>query len=287
MNEKKNKYAVFTMDVEDFTDTECVRHSNAKGLPNMLDGLDEYIRFLEGYHIKATLFTVCKTVSSVKDRLKGYLARGHKLALHGYEHIAPQRMTDEQFRMDTERAKRFLEDTFQTEVSGYRAPCFSMNNSKLSILRELGFRYDSSKMGFKKAYYHTELDLNGYQKPLSNVYESNGFYEFSLPSQKFLCFNFPVSGGGYVRIGRWSFGIPMVHHYIRSNDYYVFYLHPFEFSKFKTPKIKDINIFKRFYLSYGIRNYRRKIAAIIKMLQRNGYQFVTFDELSDALANES
>ena len=287
MNEKKNKYAVFTMDVEDFTDTECVRHSKVKTLPNMLDGLDEYIRFLEGYNIKATLFTVGKTMGAVKDNLKDYLSRGHKLALHGYDHVAPVLMTDEQFRHDTLSAKKLLEDTFDIEINGYRAPCFSMDNSKLAILRDLGFRYDSSRMNFKKAYYYKELDLHGFQQPLSGVFLKDDFCEFALPCQKFFGLNFPVSGGGYIRIGRWSFGIPMVHRYIRGNDYYVFYLHPFEFSKEKVPKLRDINIFKRFYLSYGVRNYRRKIANIIKTLSRNGYSFVTFDELSERLLNPS
>lgn len=283
MNDTKKKYAVFTMDVEDFTDTECVRTSKAKDLPNMLDGLDEYIRFLEDRNIKATLFTVCKTADSLKEQLEDYLKRGHKLALHGLEHTAPVLLTDEEFRVETVKAKQSLEDTFHTEITGYRAPCFSMDNSKLSILQELGFHYDSSRMPFKKAYYYTDLDMRQFRTPKPGIYESNGFYEFSLPSQKFLCFNFPVSGGGYVRIGRWDFGISLVNRYIRNNDYYVFYLHPFEFSRQKAPKLRDINIFKRYYLSYGVRNYRKKIAHIIKKLQKNGYQFVTFDELTESL----
>lgn len=282
-----NKYAVFSMDVEDFTDTECVRNSKEKNLPNMLDGLDEYIRFLEARNIKATLFTVCKTVDSVKDQLKEYLSRGHRLALHGFEHTAPLLMTDEQFRQETLKGKQYLEETFHTKIFGYRAPCFSMNNSKLSILQELGFHYDSSRMDFKKAYYYSDLDMSEFQVKASGIYEKDGFYEFALPIQNFLCFKFPVSGGGYVRIGHWSYGIQMVHRYIRNNDYYVFYLHPFEFSKQKAPKLRDINIFKRFYLTYGIRNYRKKIDSIIKTLSRNGYQFITFDELTDRIGESS
>ena len=38
------KYAVFTMDVEAFTDTECVGYSGAHVQEDLLDGLDEYIR---------------------------------------------------------------------------------------------------------------------------------------------------------------------------------------------------------------------------------------------------
>ena len=55
--ENRKKYAVFTMDVEEFNDTECVANSGQQVTQDMLDGLDEYIRLLEKYEIKATMFT--------------------------------------------------------------------------------------------------------------------------------------------------------------------------------------------------------------------------------------
>ena len=44
---KREKYAVFTIDVEDFADTECVAKSGQRVRRHMLDGLDIYIRLLE------------------------------------------------------------------------------------------------------------------------------------------------------------------------------------------------------------------------------------------------
>lgn len=87
--EQRKKYAVFTMVVEEFTDTECVANSGQTVTCDMLDGLDEYIRLLEKHDIRATLFTVCQTACRHKERLQRYLARGHRIALHGLEHIPP------------------------------------------------------------------------------------------------------------------------------------------------------------------------------------------------------
>ena len=132
--ENRKKYAVFTMDVEEFNDTECVANSGQKVTQDMLDGLDEYIRLLEKYEIKATMFTVCQTAQKVKERLLRYLHRGHRIALHGLKHTPPCTMDDECFRRETLEAKTLLEEEFQTRVTGYRAPCFSLDEGKLDIL---------------------------------------------------------------------------------------------------------------------------------------------------------
>lgn len=280
---EKKKYAVFTMDVEEFIDTECVSKSGIESAPDMLDGLDEYIRLLESFDIKATMFTVCHTARNMKEKLSHYLSRGHKIALHGYQHVAPRLMDDNQFLRETADAKKLLEEEFHTEITGYRAPCFSLDNNKLKILQNLGFRYDSSRMDFEKARHFGKMDMSGFREMLSGVFRKNGFYEFGLSCQKIFGKNYPVSGGGYVRLGHWGFIMPLIKQYIRKNDYYVFYLHPFEFSKEKTPSIRNLKAYDRFYLNYGLKNYRMKVIAIIKMLKSSGYTFVTFDELTNIM----
>lgn len=57
----------------------------------MLDGLDIYIRLLEQYQIRATMFAVCRTALRERERVQRYVDRGHRLALHGLEHGAAVR----------------------------------------------------------------------------------------------------------------------------------------------------------------------------------------------------
>ena len=49
---KGRKFAVFTMDLEDLTDTGCIRESDLDLHEDMLDGLDEYVKLLDKYGIK-------------------------------------------------------------------------------------------------------------------------------------------------------------------------------------------------------------------------------------------
>ena len=284
--ENRKKYAVFTMDVEEFNDTECVANSGQKVTQDMLDGLDEYIRLLEKYEIKATMFTVCQTAQKVKERLLRYLRRGHRIALHGLKHTPPCTMDDECFRRETLEAKTLLEEEFQTRVTGYRAPCFSLDEGKLDILRSLGFRYDSSRMDFMPARHVEKLDMSGFRELLKGVFCKNGFYEFGLTCQKLFGKNYPISGGGYVRLGHWNFIMPLIGSYLRENDYYVFYLHPFEMSRERLPALKHLKLYDRSYLNCGLRTYRLKVEAIIRMLKTCGYTFVTFDELADLIESK-
>ncbi|MBQ9106812.1 MAG: polysaccharide deacetylase family protein [Clostridia bacterium] len=281
----EKKYAVFTMDVESFSDTECVGYSGADvGDVDMLDGLDEYIKILEKHGIKATMFTVCGTAERIRGRLMDYIERGHKIALHGYDHTAPLLLDDNKFKEDIFRAKCRLEQIFGTEVCGYRAPCFSMDNNKLNILKQLGFKYDSSRLGFEKARHNTHIDMTGFRELLNGVFCRDGFFEFGLSCQVFFGQKFPISGGGYVRLSHWGFIKNAIDRYLKSSNYYVFYLHPFELSRQKVPKIDNLKMYDKYYLSHGLSSYPSKIEAIILSLKRLGYTFVTFEELTEVMA---
>ena len=75
------KYAVFTMDVEAFTDTECVANASQNVEVDLLDGFDEYMRILDKHNIKSTLFTVGSLAPKIADRLRRNIENGHRLAL--------------------------------------------------------------------------------------------------------------------------------------------------------------------------------------------------------------
>ncbi len=272
------KYAIFTMDMEEFSDTGCVRESGYHVENEMLDGVDEYINLLDKHGIKATLFTVCHAADAVKEKMHQYIKRGHKIALHGYDHQAPLTMSNRQFRETISHAKKKLEEDFGVEILGYRAPFFSMDNERLDILRELGFRYDSSWMDFSQRPHEKHVDISDFKQILKHVFHKNGFFEFGIPCQKIFNHNFPISGGGYVRLSVWPFILGLINRYVAENDYYVFYLHPFELSRHKVPQIKNLKPHDQYYLSHGLNNYRVKIDMIIRMLKKMGYEFVTFEE---------
>ena len=90
------KYAVFTMDVEAFADTECLSRAGMEFEQDMLDGLDAYMEILDRHGIKATMFSVCRTALQAKDRILNHLQKGHELALHSYDELKIMLITEEQ-----------------------------------------------------------------------------------------------------------------------------------------------------------------------------------------------
>ena len=280
------KYAVFTMDVETFADTECISSSGIRVDVDLMDGLDEYIQILDKNHIKSTLFTVGDLAPRIVDRLQNYIGRGHNLAMHSYSHIAPMLVPVEQFRERTARAKEKMRNLFGVDVVGFRAPCFSMDKARLDVLQELGFRYDSSHLDYQLARHTVKLDLHNFQQLRDNIFRRNNFYEFGLSKEKFFGYPFPISGGGYVRLTNWGFIKALIKHYIHQNDYYVFYLHPFELTKQKVPFLKELKSYDKYYIKQGIRAYDRRIERIIEMLKKSGYEFVTFEQLVNIMDAE-
>lgn len=285
MNQKK--YAVFTMDVESFADTECISASGIRVDVDLMDGFDEYIKILDRHDIKSTLFTVGDLAPQIVDRLRPHIDGGHTMALHGYSHVAPMSVPLEQFREKTRRAKEKMRELFGKEIIGFRAPCFSMDKARLDILRELGFRYDSSHLDYLPARHTVKLDLQNFRQLRKGIFRREKFYEFGLSKEKVFGKPFPISGGGYVRLSNWGFIKTLIQSYIHRNNYYVFYLHPFELTREKVPFLKELKSYDQYYIKQGIQAYRRRIERIIQMLKKNGYEFVTFEQLVQIMDNEN
>ena len=89
-----------------------------------------------------------------------------------------------------------------------------------------------------------------------------------------------------MRLFNWAVMKAAIRRYLRTHDYYVFYLHPFELSRERVPAIPGLKGYDQFYLNYGHRRFAGKVEDIIQMLQSEGYAFVTFDELTDLIQQQ-
>lgn len=260
---KREKYAVFTIDVEDFADTECVAKSGQRVRRHMLDGLDIYIRLLEQYQIRATMFAVCRTALREQERVQRYVDRGHRLALHGLEHVPPCGMDDEHFRRATLAGKQQLETAFHTQVSGYRAPCFGMDEKKLDIVRQLGFRYDSSPDGLPgrapcEASGHDELPRaaprhlpQGRVLRVQPVVPAFARAELSDLRRAAMCAWAAGTSSCRFCAAICAKMISMCFICIRLS-----------FRGSGQPELEDLKLYDRYYLHRGLLTYRRKVEAI-------------------------
>lgn len=270
------KYAIFTMDVEAFCDTECLKNKGLESYDQMFDGIDNYLALLDKYNIKADLFIVANIADQIQDKLENAIKRGHKLSIHGLSHTAPLLLSVNQFKEDIALAKYKLEKMFNTNILGYRAPCFSLDDTRLDILKEIGLTYDSSYLNHPVTYHHGNIKISRFTSISKGIYKKDKFYEFAIPKVD----KIPIGGGGYIRLFPWNFVNRKLKKYINNNDLYIFYLHPFEVSNVEIPRIKRLKDYDRFYLKRNKGHvYLNKIEKIINVLKDNDFEFITFEEL--------
>jgi polysaccharide deacetylase family protein (PEP-CTERM system associated) len=157
-------------------------------------------------------------------------ARGHEVACHGYSHELVYQQRPEEFRRETVRALKILEDISQVAINGYRAASFSITQKSLwalDILVETGFIYDSSMFPIHHDRYGTPDALDAPHR----LKTPGGFdlIEFPLSTVKVFGQRLPVSGGGYFRLYPYAFTRAAFRHINkRMRQPFIFYLHPWE-----------------------------------------------------------
>ncbi len=156
---------------------------------------------LDGHGVKATFFVLGWVAERHPKLVVEIQRRGHEIACHGYSHRLAYDLSRNEFREDTRRAKRLLEDLTGEPVAGYRAASYSITKRSLwalDILIEEGFAYDSSIFPI----YHDRYGYPEFSR-FPEVVRKDGvgeILEIPLTSLRILGKNFPVAGGGYLRL---------------------------------------------------------------------------------------
>lgn len=276
-----SKIAIFSMDVEEWYDSSCLLNVKLDQSLSTLDGIETYLNLLDKYNIKSTLFTLSSVTTQAKDILLKASHNGHEIALHGKFHVVPMLKSINDFEDDIRCAKKEIEETLNISIEGYRAPCFSIDQERIEILRKSGFRFDSSSLDIVSQNHHTKLTMIG--ENIHGIIRDDGFYEFPIATGKILGKKMPISGGGYLRLIPWWAYHRALSRYMKENDIYIFYVHPFELSTKVLPRIKEISLLENSYFKRGRKTYSSKIERLIRMLQKNGFEFRTFSQMVNEL----
>jgi polysaccharide deacetylase family protein (PEP-CTERM system associated) len=220
-----------SFDIEDYFNTEAmaiaVSRSDWPSMPSRVKANTyRVLELLESRKVWATFFILGWTASQNKQLVRDIVAGGHEIACHSFLHRPVFRLTRDDFREDTQRAKHFVEDTTGVGVRGYRAPSFSMvegTSWAMEILSELGFEYDSSVNPVAHPLYG---NLNGSRMPHRH---ECGLWEFPIATVRLANFNFPIGGGAYFRLMPYSVMRGAWAHLNESEGKRgIFYLHPWE-----------------------------------------------------------
>ncbi|MEJ5359009.1 MAG: polysaccharide deacetylase family protein [Desulfobacterales bacterium] len=190
-------------------------------------------------------------------------ARGHEVASHGSSHRMCGALSDAELREDLAGSKRLLEDITGSEVAGFRAPNFSVDDRVLALAREAGYRYDSSYNSFGLHGRYGRITLNGrpragiayeifenfFELPLSNIcVDLPGLKpQASSRATKTATAGFvlPWSGGAYFRLMPFGVFRKGVRSILKRDGAYLFYVHPWEIDPGQ-PRLRQASAAARF-----------------------------------------
>ena len=128
-------------------------------------GLQRIVTLLDAHHIPATFFIPSVSLALTPSMADVIKKSGlHEFGVHGWIHEMNSTLPDSIERRLLTKALAELTTLTGTKPTGYRAPSWNFSPNTLSILRDLGFRYESSLMADDRPY---ELLQNG--KPTGMV----------------------------------------------------------------------------------------------------------------------
>jgi polysaccharide deacetylase family protein (PEP-CTERM system associated) len=253
------KHVILSLDVEEYFMSS---HYDSLGLrykwrlmeSNILSNLDWVLSELDKYSSKITFFVLGIVAEKYPEVILEIIRRGHEVGLHGYNHLKLNQIDSYQFEFDLDKSLEVFSKIGIKEVSGYRAPSFSLSlhdGEKFNILKKMGFKYDSS---IYPARYSKGLG----EEPFVH---NTGIVEIPLTSVEVLGFKFPI-GGGFLRIYGSVFNMMLID---KSRHKYgpQVYLHPWEFDGCYQILPKELS--KSFLHRVGTGNRARE--TLIKILQ--------------------
>lgn len=260
---------ILSVDVEDYFQVEAFagqvsRESWDNWPSRVVANTQRVLDLFDVHQAKGTFFFVGWVAARFPHLVREVQARGHELACHSYWHRTVYSLNPAEFREDTKRAKRAIEDVSGVAVKGYRAPSWSITKEclwALDILAEEGFTYDSS-------IYPIHHDLYGVPGAKRFPYThkcGNGLelIEFPPATLRFLATNFPVAGGGYLRIFPSAYTELAFQKFEKNyRERLVVYLHPWELDP-EQPRISG-SLKSRFRHYTSLRRMEAKVGAVLK-----------------------
>jgi polysaccharide deacetylase family protein (PEP-CTERM system associated) len=225
----------FTVDVEDYFQVAALasaidRASWAQRESRVERNTGVLLDLLAARGIHGTFFVLGWIAERHPALIRRIAAAGHEIACHGFSHQLIYEQTPEEFRDETTRSKRTLEDLSGQAVNGYRAASFSITRRSLwalDVLIDLGFKYDSSIFPIR----HDRYGIPGANPRPAALTAPSGrtLVEFPMSAASYLGVKVPVSGGGYFRLLPYSVtrsGLRQINE--AGGSPFTFYLHPWE-----------------------------------------------------------
>ncbi|MBI5709168.1 MAG: polysaccharide deacetylase family protein [Candidatus Eisenbacteria bacterium] len=201
--------AAFSFDIEDWYHSQLIagRDRHAHGVTVVRPGTEAILDLLDRHGVRATFFVLGDVIREHPDLARRIVDEGHELGCHGMDHQPVWQLTPGSFRAQLQDFRALVEEAVGAfPVIGFRAPTFSIDRSTawaLDVLREQGYRYDSSIFPAKVKLYGVHGAPLGIYRPARGdlvAHDPAGdLVEFPVAVNRWGPLRVPVGGGFYLR----------------------------------------------------------------------------------------
>ena len=273
---------LLTFDVEDWFQVEnfktCIDFSVWDSLElrvesntiKILDLLDSF-----SFRPRATFFILGWIAQKLPGLVLEIYQRGHEVASHGYNHHLCTHLDQQDLVDDLKSSKHLLENIIDSEIKGFRAPSFAVNDTVIQTIGQAGYIYDSSFNSFSGHGRYGTIDLSFATKKDAAYKINDNFYELPVSNIKIIKKVFPLGGGGYFRLFPFPFFKQGMKAALKKDKAFVFYAHPWEFDP-SQPRVKQASTAFKFRHYINLHKTEKKLKTLINSF--SNYRFVTCSE---------
>ena len=269
---------IFSVDVEDYFHASALADGvKAAGLHTLehrvCANTNRILEILDDTQVSGTFFVLGWVAERYPELVKKIQSAGHEIACHGYSHSVIYEQSPEEFRAETLKAKKLLEDITGEPVLGYRAASFSITNESLwalDILKDAGFEYDSSIFPVHHDRYGIP-DANPVPHELT-LKDGRSILEVPMTVARYGGFNMPISGGGYFRLYPYWLSRMAARGANSEGRPWVFYVHPWEVDPGQPAlDVKPLSRFRHYNNLHKTESRLRKMLADFEFTSMKSY----------------
>jgi peptidoglycan-N-acetylglucosamine deacetylase len=197
-------------------------------VPRVVRNTDRVLGLFERAGVRATFFTLGWVAERHPALIRRIADAGHELASHGWDHKRVFTMDAAGFRADLARARVAIENASGQEVTGYRAPSFSIDARTPwahEVLVEEGYAYSSSIAPVVHDHYGWREAPRFAFRPVANAQ----LIELPVTTVELAGRRMAAGGGGFFRLLPYRFSDWAIGRVNRVDERpAVFYFHPWE-----------------------------------------------------------
>jgi len=242
------------------------------------ESCDRILELLNDLGQRGTFFSLGWIARNYPEVIKKITREGHEIGCHSDMHDLAYNLTRDQFKQDTERAIKSIEDVTGNKVTLYRAPAFSISEKNvwaLEILAQQGIETDSSIFPAESGY--EGFRSFGSSEPALINFKGYELREFPMNTIRIGSRKMVFSGGGYFRL----FPYALIRSFTRKSDYVMTYFHPRDFDV-DQPRLSHFPLSQKFRIYVGLKGAFSKLERMLKE-----FDFMTIGEASEQVNWES